>query len=103
MPLGKCRSMCEPASNAGNTDPCAGIDQQPYHVGVQSAELLIAQIRHNTYGIPTLPCNTTVPSRWVDGPTLKACATQPGAGLRALGSALPTSRTTGRLGETPGR
>ena len=57
-----------------NTDPCAGLDQQPYHVGVQSVELLIAQIRHNAYGIPALPCNTTVPSRWVDGPTLKARA-----------------------------
>jgi LacI family transcriptional regulator len=88
-----------------NTDPCAGIDQQPYHVGVQSVELLIAQIRHNAYGIPTLPCNTTVPSKWVDGPTLKARVPlpPPGGGIMASGSALPTSRSTGRPGENLGR
>jgi LacI family transcriptional regulator len=86
-----------------NTEPCAGLDQQPYHVGVQSVELLIAQIRHNAYGIPALPCNTAVPSRWVDGPTLKARVPPPCAGIMASGSALPTSRSNVGPGENPGR
>jgi LacI family transcriptional regulator len=53
-----------------NTVPCAGIDQQPYEIGVRSIEIVISQLHRNEYGIPDLPCNTTVPSRWADGPTL---------------------------------
>lgn len=53
-----------------NATPCAGVDQQPYQVGVRSIETIIGQLHRNDYGIPDLPCNTTVPSRWVDGPTL---------------------------------
>lgn len=49
---------------------CAGIDQNPYHVGARCIEQVTVQIVHNSYGIPELPCNMTVPSRWVDGPTL---------------------------------
>ncbi|HTZ21670.1 MAG TPA: LacI family DNA-binding transcriptional regulator [Opitutaceae bacterium] len=55
-----------------NTMPCAGLDQQPYHVGVRSIEIVISQLYRNEYGIPEMPCNTTVPSRWVDGPTLRS-------------------------------
>ena len=55
-----------------NTVPCAGIDQQPYYIGVRGIETLISQLHRNEYGIPSLPCNTTVPSRWVNGPTLPA-------------------------------
>ncbi|HWA26012.1 MAG TPA: LacI family DNA-binding transcriptional regulator [Lacunisphaera sp.] len=54
-----------------NAQTCAGLDQRPYHVGVRAVELVISQIHQNTYGIPELPSNTTVPSRWVDGPTLR--------------------------------
>lgn len=53
-----------------NTTPCAGLDQQPYQIGVRCIEIVISQLHRNEYGIPELPCNTTVPSRWVDGPTL---------------------------------
>lgn len=53
-----------------NATPCAGIDQQPYQIGVRGIEIVISQLHRNDYGIPDLPCNTTVPSRWVDGPTL---------------------------------
>jgi DNA-binding LacI/PurR family transcriptional regulator len=53
-----------------NAVPCAGVDQQPYIIGVRSIETLISQLHRNEYGIPSLPCNTTVPSRWVEGPTL---------------------------------
>jgi len=55
-----------------NAQPCAGLDQRPYHVGVRAIELVISQIHQNTYGTPELPSNTTVPMRWVDGPTLRA-------------------------------
>lgn len=51
--------------------PCAGIDQMPYHVGVRAIETVIGQLHRNDYGIPEIPCNTTVPSHWVDGPTLR--------------------------------
>jgi len=55
-----------------NAQLCAGLDQRPYHVGVRATELVISQIHQNIYGIPELPSNTTVPMRWVDGPTLRA-------------------------------
>lgn len=55
-----------------NARPCAGLDQRPYHVGVRAIELVISQIHQNTYGLPELPSNTTVPMQWVDGPTLRA-------------------------------
>ncbi|HEX2862616.1 MAG TPA: LacI family DNA-binding transcriptional regulator [Lacunisphaera sp.] len=54
-----------------NAQSCAGLDQRPYHVGVRAIELVISQIHQNIYGIPELPSNTTVPARWVDGPTLR--------------------------------
>lgn len=53
-----------------NSAPCAGIDQQPYHVGVRGIETVVSQLHRNEYGIPDVPCNITVPSRWVNGPTL---------------------------------
>lgn len=54
-----------------NALPCAGINQQPREVGARAIETVINQIHHNTYGIPELPCNTAVPSLWIDGPTLR--------------------------------
>ncbi len=54
-----------------NAVPCAGIDQQPRQVGARAIETVIFQMHHNTYGIPQLPCNTTVPALWIDGPTLR--------------------------------
>lgn len=54
-----------------NAQPCAGLEQRPYHVGARAIELVISQIHQNTYGIPALPSNTTVPMQWVGGPTLR--------------------------------
>jgi LacI family transcriptional regulator len=62
-----------------NSTPCAGIDQQPYQIGVRGIEIIIGGLHRNDYGIPDLPCNTTVPSRWVDGPTLPAAPRPQGA------------------------
>ena len=44
----------------------AGIDQQPYQIGVHGIEIIIGGLHRNDYGIPELPCNTSVPPRWVD-------------------------------------
>ncbi|HEU5078837.1 MAG TPA: LacI family DNA-binding transcriptional regulator [Opitutaceae bacterium] len=55
-----------------NATTCAGIDQQPYQIGVHGIEIIIGGLHRNDYGIPELPCNTSVPPRWVDGPTLPA-------------------------------
>lgn len=53
------------------TRPCAGLDLQPRTLGARSAELLIAQLQRNETGIPEWPSTTTIPGRWVDGPTLR--------------------------------
>jgi DNA-binding LacI/PurR family transcriptional regulator len=53
-----------------NTRKLAGLDLLPQRIGERAIEMLISQIHHNFFGIPELPCNTTVPANWVDGPTL---------------------------------
>ena len=55
-----------------NTQRCAGLNQRPYFVGARAVEQVIAQIHHNDFGIPALPCNSAVPAEWIDGPTLRA-------------------------------
>ncbi|HUR57606.1 MAG TPA: LacI family DNA-binding transcriptional regulator [Opitutaceae bacterium] len=52
--------------------PCAGLDQQPRELGARSVEMLIAQLQRNERGIPEWPTTTTIPARWVDGPTVRA-------------------------------
>lgn len=52
--------------------PCAGLDLQPRTLGARSVELLIAQLQRNETGIPEWPSTTTIPARWIDGPTLRA-------------------------------
>jgi DNA-binding LacI/PurR family transcriptional regulator len=54
-----------------NTVPCAGLDLQPWLLGVRGAELLIAQIHRNEYGVPDIPSTTMIPAVWVDGPTVR--------------------------------
>ncbi len=54
------------------TRPCAGLDLQPRTLGARGTELLIAQLQRNETGIPEWPSTTTIPARWVDGPTLRA-------------------------------
>jgi len=53
-----------------NTTPCSGLDLQPYLLGARGVEMVIAQIFRNEYGVPKIPSTTTIPARWVDGPTL---------------------------------
>ena len=54
-----------------NSIPCAGLDLQPWLLGVRGVELLIAQIHRNECGVPDIPSTTTIPAAWVDGPTLR--------------------------------
>jgi DNA-binding LacI/PurR family transcriptional regulator len=54
------------------TRPTAGLDLQPRTLGARATELLIAQLQRNETGIPEWPSTTTIPARWVDGPTLRA-------------------------------
>ncbi len=53
------------------TRPCAGLDQQPRELGARAVELLIAQLQRNELGVPEWPTTTTIPARWVDGPTVR--------------------------------
>lgn len=53
------------------TRPCAGLDQQPRELGARAAELLIAQLQRNERGVPEWPTTTTIPARWVEGPTVR--------------------------------
>jgi LacI family transcriptional regulator len=54
-----------------NAVPCAGLDLQPWLLGVRGVELLVAQIRRNECGLPEIPSTTTVPAVWIGGPTLR--------------------------------
>jgi LacI family transcriptional regulator len=54
------------------TRPCAGLDLQPRQLGARACELLIAQLQRNETGIPEWPSTTTIPARWIDGPTLRS-------------------------------
>ena len=53
------------------TRPVAGLDQQPRELGARAVELLIAQLQRNELGVPAWPTTTTVPAKWVDGPTVR--------------------------------
>ena len=54
--------------------PCAGLDLQPSTLGARAAELLVAQLQRNETGIPKWPSTTTIPARWINGPTLRPAA-----------------------------
>lgn len=56
-------------------EPCAALDFQPALIGARAAELVIGQLLHNELGIPVQPSLTTIPARFLEGPTLRAAAT----------------------------
>jgi LacI family transcriptional regulator len=51
--------------------PAAGLDQQPALLGAHAADLVVAQLHRNERGAPATFSMTTVPARWVDGPTVR--------------------------------
>ena len=52
--------------------PGAALDFQPALIGSRAAELVIGQLLHNELGIPVQPSLTTIPARFIEGPTLRA-------------------------------
>lgn len=54
-----------------NARRCAGIDLQPALLGGRGVELIIAQIYRSEFGVPETPSTTTIPARWVEGPTVR--------------------------------
>lgn len=55
--------------------PCAALDHQPREIGARAAELVVGQILHNESGPPAQPSLTSVPTRWLEGPTVRPAAT----------------------------
>jgi LacI family transcriptional regulator len=60
------------------TRPCAGLDQQPRQLGARAVEQLIAQLQRNDRGVPECATTTTIPARWVEGPTVRRSPSGPG-------------------------
>jgi DNA-binding LacI/PurR family transcriptional regulator len=53
------------------TVPCAALDLQPQVIGSLALEQLVAQLHRREFGIPRLASSTTVPPRWMEGPTVR--------------------------------
>jgi LacI family transcriptional regulator len=53
------------------TDDCATLDLQTPRLGARCAELVIAQLLHNEFGVPEQPSLTTIPAKLREGPTLR--------------------------------
>ncbi len=51
--------------------PCAGLDQCPATIGLRAAEAVIAKLHRNECGATNTVSLTTIPSHWVDGPTIR--------------------------------
>lgn len=54
---------------------CAALDLRADQLGARSAELVIGQLLHNEFGIPSQPSLTTIPAQLIEGPTLRPPAT----------------------------
>jgi LacI family transcriptional regulator len=51
--------------------PCAALDLQPREIGACGLEVIVAQLHRNERGIPSSPTRTIIPSRWIEGPTVR--------------------------------
>ncbi len=56
---------------------CAALDLQTGELGGRAAELVIGQLLHNEFGIPSRPSLTTIPAKLVEGPTLRPPGKRP--------------------------
>lgn len=63
------RFFCLNLVNASK--PCAGLDQNPLRLGASAAEIVIAHIHRNEYGIPSSHSLTSKPALIVEGPTIR--------------------------------
>ena len=50
---------------------CAGFNQQPDFIGARAIDIVTAQLYRNEFGVPQHGVLTTVPSLFVEGPTLR--------------------------------
>jgi len=50
---------------------CATIDFQAPLLGERACELVIGQLLHNEFGVPSQPSLTTIPAPLIEGPTLR--------------------------------
>jgi LacI family transcriptional regulator len=66
------------------SDNCAALDLQTAKLGARAAELVIGQLLHNEFGIPSQPSLTTLTAKLLEGPTLR-----PRAGQAADGASAP--------------
>jgi LacI family transcriptional regulator len=53
------------------TGDCAALDLRADELGARAAELVIGQLLHNEFGVPSQPSMTTIPARFMEGPTLR--------------------------------
>lgn len=51
---------------------CAALELPASQLGARATELVIGQLLHNEFGIPSEPSLTTLPVRLIEGPTLPA-------------------------------
>ncbi len=58
------------------TGNCATLDFQAPLLGGRACELVIGQLLHNEFGVPTQPSLTTIPARLIEGPTLRPRAAE---------------------------
>lgn len=63
--------------------PCATLDHQPREIGARAAELVVGHVIHNESGSPAQPSLTTIPPRWVEGPTVRPAAVRVDAEIAA--------------------
>jgi len=64
-------SMHLPSRQAKEPAPIAGLTQQTEIIAQQSVVLLDQLIRYNTRGFPEMPRHTLIPSRWVEGGSIR--------------------------------
>jgi hypothetical protein len=68
---------------------CATLDFQTPVLGGRACELVIGQLLHNEFGVPSQLSLTTIPARLIEGPTLRPRAT-----VKTAGAALAAQRST---------
>ncbi len=51
--------------------PCAGLEQRTALIGARAVESVVAMLHRNERGVPEIPSLITIPSRWVEGPTVR--------------------------------
>jgi LacI family transcriptional regulator len=73
---------------AGN---CAALDLQTAQLGARAVELVIGQLLHNEFGIPSQPSLTTLTAKLIEGPTLRAPKGRPARVADAQMAALATA------------